>query len=140
MTDALKFPKILIIDDDVFFLSFAKRLLGTLGISGDSAVGVETAAEAIALIRQDIERFDLLFLDIEMPDRNGIEVVHEMIEIDFPGHIAIVSGTSPNIIELATRLAEAWGVTVLDVVEKPLTPEKVDGIFSKWREATAQAT
>lgn len=71
-------------------------------------------------------RFDLVLLDIEMPDMSGIEVKDQ------------ISGKNPNcgIIFLTSheeRMQEAFGYQVLDFLYKPLELDKFEKAFwSAW--------
>lgn len=66
-------PKILIIDDDSNIrLLYQKKLL----LEGFC---IDTASSAdIALSKLKASKFDLIILDIEMPDISGLELIHNL--------------------------------------------------------------
>jgi len=66
--------KILIVDDEVLALSRLKRMLHTLGY--EDITEADNPLKALELIKES--KFDLAFLDINMPDSNGLELGYEM--------------------------------------------------------------
>lgn len=62
-------PKIVMVDDDAFFLDMTKRRLGSLG-NWDILIFADIE-EALALLRR--EPVDVVLADIRMPQMNGIE-------------------------------------------------------------------
>lgn len=66
-------PKILIVDDDKTVLTMTKHVITSGGYQVKSA---ENAAEAFNLVRNDHP--DLLLLDVNLPDKSGIELCREI--------------------------------------------------------------
>ena len=72
--------RVLLVDDEKkFALMLAKRL----ELRGIQAKFVYSGAEAIEIARQG-ERFDVAVLDVKMPGIGGIELRHELSDLD-PG-------------------------------------------------------
>lgn len=61
-------PKILVVDDNPVNRVLAKGLLGKLGIMPDLA---ENGREALARVQS--ETYDIIFMDVQMPEMDGIE-------------------------------------------------------------------
>ncbi len=61
-------PKILVVDDNPVNRVLAKGLLGKLGITPDLA---ENGREALARVQS--ETYDIIFMDVQMPEMDGIE-------------------------------------------------------------------
>jgi len=78
--------KLLIVDDDALIRWALQRECESLNIV--SRV-VETAADALAELRNDFH--DLIFLDINLPDGNGIELIEEIRRISPDSKIVIMS-------------------------------------------------
>jgi Response regulators consisting of a CheY-like receiver domain and a winged-helix DNA-binding domain len=62
--------KIIIIDDDLSFLESAEEVLKTENFDVIKALNAESGIEALAL-----ENPDLILLDVNLPDKNGFEVL-----------------------------------------------------------------
>ncbi len=92
-------PKILVVDDEPQI----RRMLKT-SLTPQKFEIVEASTAAAALKRFDGEEFDLIILDLGLPDRSGIEVIEEVRK----------SSTVP-IIVLSVRNDEAGKVKALEL-------------------------
>src|SRR4051812_9565588 len=63
---------VLLVDDDPVF---AFELGGSLRGAGYSVVNAARAREAYTLLGQ--QRFDLVIFDLNLPDKSGLELIHE---------------------------------------------------------------
>lgn len=105
----------ILIDDEKPALLHLERLL-----EADASVKVEGKfTSAIAglehLARQGA---DVVFLDIEMPEMNGLEVAERIVHID--GNIRIVYVTA-----YANYAIEAFELCAMDYLLKPVNPERI---------------
>jgi excisionase family DNA binding protein len=108
-------PTILVVDDDKGIQSLFNLFLKK---SGFSRVVVGTGEEAIAAMKK--QKFDLVFLDLVLPDFNGDEVYHEAKEVDPEIPIAIITGYPDSAI--LDNILKHGPVTVL---KKPLKAEQI---------------
>jgi DNA-binding response OmpR family regulator len=69
--------RVLVIDDDPSLQTLVSMLLGRVGIQTQKA---ETAVEGIRLINE--EEFDLLILDLMLPDMDGFELLKALRQDD----------------------------------------------------------
>ncbi|KAF0120462.1 MAG: two-component system NtrC family response regulator PilR [bacterium] len=88
--------KILIVDDEKYTRGYFEVLLREAGYTTES---VTSGYEAIKRCEEDT--FDLVLLDIRMPDAEGIEVLKRLKEIDFELSVIMITayGTLENVIE-----------------------------------------
>jgi len=77
---------VLIVDDDSLFCWALQKELSFHGL--DTRIAY-TGQECLAAVRE--KRYDLLFLDIHLPDRNGIELLMTLRKISPDTRIVIVS-------------------------------------------------
>ena len=78
---------VLIVDDDPPFLSLAARILRDLGI-GD----VVTAEDAATAIRAaNTTRPAAALVDVGLPDRNGIDLAHELARLPWRPRVVLTS-------------------------------------------------
>ena len=114
--------RVLVVDDDPIYIEVAQALLATaLGAQVSSATDGKAAESLLA----DDVPYDLLMLDLNMPDYDGVQFLDYLRELDFRGPIMIVSGADRTVRAGATGLAKAYGLNVVGVVEKPLTIKKL---------------
>ena len=67
---------VLLIDDEVFALSFTSRILKQLGISAIATA--ENGADALKVLSIDGTICDVIICDIEMPEMDGFEFVRQV--------------------------------------------------------------
>ena len=78
---------ILIVDDDAPFLSLAARILHNLGIAN-----IVTAKDAATALRTaNTTKPTAALIDIGLPDRNGIDLAHELAQLPWHPHIVLTS-------------------------------------------------
>jgi len=65
--------KILIIDDDILL---CKALIRKFTLMGMNALFVSKGAESLKIVKE--QAFDLIFVDVHLPDFNGLDLLEEM--------------------------------------------------------------
>lgn len=105
---------VLIIDDD---LEMCTMLCDLVSHVEHEAAYAQTLADGLRLAVSG--GFDVVFLDVRMPDGNGLEVMKDILEIDFPPEIIVMTGMGDSDgAEKAIRNG-AW-----DYIQKPLSPKR----------------
>lgn len=107
--------KILIIDDEVGIQSSLK---GILEDEGYTVKSTDTGEKALSMLRG--ENFDLVLLDIWLPQMNGIKALEEIKSFDETIQVVMITGHGS--IESAVK---ATKLGAYDFLEKPLSLEKV---------------
>lgn len=79
--------KILIIDDDPSFCKLLKKQIKVMGHHADLAYTLADARQ-IALA----ESFDVIYLDVRMPDGNGLDALPDLISVGSAPEVIIVTG------------------------------------------------
>lgn len=80
-------PKVLIVDDEERFRMTMCKLLSIKGVDAGTAGSGQEALEKIGQ-----ETYDVLILDIRMPDMGGLEVLSEVKKIDPFVEVIIMTG------------------------------------------------
>jgi two-component system, chemotaxis family, chemotaxis protein CheY len=95
---------VLLVDDDPDIRSLTRTFLEHEGFrvytSGD--------AHRAAQIFRSAPRIDLLITDIYMPERSGLELAHELKQLQQSLPVLMISGGSLDEIELERLQLEAW--------------------------------
>ncbi len=106
---------ILIVDDEA---SLRQTLARILQRAGFEVTTTGAGGEALALLSQQL--FDLVYLDLRMPDMNGLEVL-KAIHTRFPELPVILFTAQPDL----TSAVEALRSGATDYLLKPLKPQTV---------------
>ncbi|MFW6130968.1 MAG: sigma-54-dependent transcriptional regulator [Candidatus Aminicenantaceae bacterium] len=107
--------KILVIDDEVGIRSSLKGVLEDEGYFVETA---ESGKQGLDLLEKD--NFDLVLLDIWLPEMDGVDVLKTIKELNGDYSIIMISGHGN--VETAVKTTK---LGAYDFLEKPLTLEKV---------------
>ena len=115
--------KILFLDDDAAFVELATRVICKAGYQ---VTGYCDPTEAVAGFSAAPESFDLVVVDLTMPELNGLEVAQRMVAVRSDIPIIITAGyISPE----DEALAAAYGVR--EVISKSATIEELCTAFHR---------
>lgn len=79
---------------------------------------------------------NLLIIDLNMPDIDGIQLISALSDINYKGYLVIMSGASTQIIKSVEQLAGKNRLNLLGSVQKPLCQEAFDLLFSGLKRNT----
>lgn len=97
---------------------------------------IESAAREIGLgsfVIHDTEQFEkaldaikptLIFLDISMPHRDGVELMSYLAAGNYPGMVVIMSG-HPLYLKMGSTIAETHGLRLADSLAKPFRRQQI---------------
>ncbi len=117
--------KALIADDEPLARERLRFLLS--GLDVEVAGECRNGREVIAVLRES--RFDVLFLDIQMPGKDGFDVIEQIGTVHMPVTVFV---TAHN--HYAVR---AFEVQALDYLTKPVEPERLQATLLRVRERIA---
>ncbi|OQW39113.1 MAG: histidine kinase [Proteobacteria bacterium SG_bin4] len=129
--------KILILDDDTFMLKLLTRMLAKLGYS--AVMTCDNGSDALRKIDQIDTRPDLILLDLNMPDMDGIEFVRYLVDRDYHGKLILVSGEDERMLRTAEKLVQAHKIPMLGYLHKPVDPDKLSEFLQKCTDSTADS-
>jgi DNA-binding NtrC family response regulator len=110
--------RILIVDDEDIVVRSCLRILGGADYEVEVARGGPEALEKI-----DESPYDVLVVDIMMPEVNGLEVLQHVKKKQPDAEVIIVTGLSQT--ETALRAQELGAFAYLP---KPFAPEEIQGL------------
>ena len=73
--------KVLVIDDDQVACQHARIILEESGVHTDTALSGKEALEIIRLNQARLESYNVILMDLRMPEQDGVEVTREIREI-----------------------------------------------------------
>jgi DNA-binding NtrC family response regulator len=114
-------PRILIVDDERNVRLMYRSALETIGYDVYEADSAEKAAEEFAE-----RRFDLAIVDLRLPKRSGLDLLHEMAEqkSTTPAVMITAHGDVPNAVE-------AMKLGAIDFLQKPVLPDQLRQIVKE---------
>ena len=79
-------PKILVVDDELMNIEVITSMLNDQGYKTDSVMSGKEAIEKVKqrielYLQGEAENYRLIFLDYSMPDKDGIQVAKEIIQM-----------------------------------------------------------
>jgi len=122
--------KILVLDDEPFMLKLLGQMLTSLGYV--SVATCDSGRTALGFVDSADSRPDLILLDINMPDMDGVEFVRHLVEHHYLGSLILVSGENERMLQSVGKLVRAHKITGLGHLSKPVTPERLAVLIEKW--------
>lgn len=116
-------PSILIVEDEPIARDILKAML--LRIGAGCVVDCSNAASALEVFKG--QRFDIVMLDLELPDRNGHVLMQDFRALRESQHMVLV--TADDSLESVQR-AIAAGAN--GYVVKPFSEEKIQDVISNY--------
>jgi EAL domain-containing protein (putative c-di-GMP-specific phosphodiesterase class I)/CheY-like chemotaxis protein len=122
------YQSIVAIDDDSFSLKFIEEQLHMVGMS--SITCYLDPQQAFNDISQQKVQCELLILDLQMPQMDGVSFLKLLGDIKFSGAIIIYSGFEARVLALAEQIACENDLTILGSLPKPFTLTQLDTLLS----------
>lgn len=127
MGNAMSRPRLLIVDDNQEICDFLK--LVSEGFDFD-VVEVTSATAAIQTVSQF--KPNLIFLDLLMPDMDGVEMMAELAEQRCDASICLVSGMDQRTLSSVQSLGLEKKLTMLPTLTKPMTIDDVEAVIKQF--------
>lgn len=122
--------KILLLDDEPFMLKLLGRMLENLGFTALSPYA--SGAAALDALAGPAGPPDLILLDLNMPEMDGIEFVRHLVERRYAGSLVLISGEDERMLQAARKLVQAHKIEVLGHLHKPVAPEVLAALLAQW--------
>tara|TARA_R110000868_G_scaffold383578_7_gene650659 strand:+ start:7983 stop:10301 length:2319 start_codon:yes stop_codon:yes gene_type:complete len=116
---------ILAVEDNLINQKVVLKVLERLGFKADVA---SNGFEAVQQVQE--KSYDLIFMDMEMPEMDGIEATYKIKELGEKAHSPIIVAMTANATtEDKTRCFEAG---MVDFISKPITLNTTENVLLKW--------
>jgi EAL domain-containing protein (putative c-di-GMP-specific phosphodiesterase class I) len=119
--------KILVIDDDPFACKILARQLELLGY--EDVIPHQEAPVALETLERNRDVVGLVFLDLQMPEMDGVEFVRHLVRIQYGGALVLVSGEDSRVVQAAERLAKAHRLDILGALSKPVNQSSLQEVL-----------
>ncbi|MBB4601509.1 PAS domain S-box-containing protein [Hymenobacter luteus] len=126
-------PRVLLVDDNPINQKVATRLLDKLGCN---IVVASDGFEAISRATAPKARYDLIFMDIQMPEMDGVTAMQEIRQRLGAASPPIVAMTAYSMKEDAERFVQQG---MDDYVSKPVKSQDLYAILRRWTTGRATA-
>lgn len=118
---------IVLLDDEPFSLRLVRHQLMLLEQTDIEAF--DDPRQALAFLEEHRGTVQLLILDLQMPEIDGIEVLRHLAEWKFRGGVVLLSGEDDRILQAAYSLARAHQLDVRGAVRKPVSAQQIRGFL-----------
>ena len=123
---------VLAVDDNPANLKLIVTLLDALGVKVVGAAGGEEAVK-----KSQSEPFDLIFMDIQMPNMDGLAATRHIRRTEASNrHVPIIALTAHALADEREAMLEAG---MDDYLAKPIDEDQLQRTLFKWTGATLQA-
>ena len=129
---------ILVLDDESFMLKLLGRILLNLGFT--SVIFCDSGRSALEQITDEKARPNLILLDLNMPEMDGIEFVRHLVDRHYSGSLILISGEDERMLQTAEKLVRAHKIPILGYLHKPVKPDALSAMLEKWTPPPAEAT
>ena len=116
--------RILVVEDNDINQQVARELLEQIGLTVDIAANGKCALEMAQR-----QRFDLVFMDMQMPVMDGVTATREMRKLPALAGLPIVAMTA-NAMEQDRRKCIEAGMN--DFLAKPIDPDDLEAMVLRW--------
>ncbi|MES2394206.1 MAG: EAL domain-containing response regulator [Acidobacteriota bacterium] len=116
---------VLIIDDDIDLGEFVTQAIDAMGLH---CVVTTNAADFWEALGPDT---DLIFLDLLMPDIDGVEMLRLLARRRCGAGIVLMSGIGARVIESAAELAATLGLKIIGRLQKPFRIAELEALVRK---------
>ncbi len=122
--------KIMLLDDEPFMLKLLSRQLESLGFAVQSAH--TGGQQALAALAGPLGAPDLILLDLNMPEMDGIEFVRRLVAQGYAGGLILISGEDERMLAAASTLVRAHKISLLGHLHKPVASQALAALLASW--------
>jgi len=119
--------RFLAVEDHEFQRRMLLKILARLGATRVSDASDGRAA--LAIIKSPDASIDIVITDLDMPGMDGLEFMRHLAKVRSPIAIILVSALESVLLDSVETMARAYGIRILGVIQKPITPEKLDALI-----------
>jgi CheY-like chemotaxis protein len=119
----------LLVDDDKFMLIVVGDLLRELGVT--AIITAANGAAAIEAYDRSTPKPDVVLCDLNMPVRDGFELMEQLAAKGFTGGVILFSGMDDRTLKSASLMARFHRLQFLDTLKKPVDKSALRAALAK---------
>ncbi|TMO67496.1 EAL domain-containing response regulator [Pseudoalteromonas aurantia] len=127
-------PRVLVVDDSEVQRA---HVIGLCEVQGIYDFDIAENG-LVALEKLTLAKYDLAFIDLEMPVMDGVELVRRIAEKKLVKSVIILSSKDPSLILSIGTMAENDGLSVVGSFQKPLKGEELVTSLKRFERGLAQ--
>jgi len=117
--------KVYLVDDDESYLELMHDMVDAAGFNS------YCYSSGFHFLQAPITNNDLVILDLNMPEKDGIEVMRDLADKKISPVFILVSGFDERVLHSAKQLAESRNLRVAEILCKPIETEEFIDILTK---------
>lgn len=124
--------RILLIDDEPIALTKLELMLTNVGVCDTAGSGVEATECFVAAINEN-QPYDLVTIDIELPDITGIDLLNRFVVLEKKNRIAPakkIMVTAHSNVDYVVKAKDKCDAFVVKPLRKATLLEKIDELFA----------
>lgn len=125
-------PLVLVVEDHDFQRETLVDMLEELGVQG--VLQASDGRAALEIIREVERPFDLILTDIDMPVMDGMALIRQLATDHVTSALAITSSLDRPLRESIEAMTDAFGITLLGSLEKPVSPHQLARLLQRVRD------
>ena len=110
------------------------------GLGARTVYQAEDGRGALSILRDPERPVDIVISDLDMEGMDGMEFVRHVGESGAPISIILASALERKLLASIATMAEAYGIRLLGVVEKPMTPRKLLALIKLHKPVVIRAS
>lgn len=122
--------KVLVVDDDTFMLKLLRHVLANLGYM--NVMTCTSGHDALNLIDLPNNMPDLILLDLNMPEMDGIEFLRHLGKRLYTSSLILISGEDERMLQTAEKLVKTHKISALGHLQKPIGSGSLSALLEKW--------
>jgi EAL domain-containing protein (putative c-di-GMP-specific phosphodiesterase class I)/AmiR/NasT family two-component response regulator len=122
--------RFLVVEDQGFQRWAVEHMLRSIGAK--EVFAAEDGRSALQVLKALDPPVDIIVSDLNMPGMDGIEFIRHVGETGSRVSFMLLSEQDPALIASVATMARAYGVGLLEALQKPLTPEKLNAAIARY--------
>lgn len=123
--------QVLVVEDSELQRMSAVSTLRRIGF--DNIREAANGIMALDIIQRASRPPEIILLDLEMPDMDGIELLQHIAQEGIKPNILLMSSADPTILSSIGEMVEALALPLMGMVTKPISEITLASIFSQFR-------